>query len=183
MLRWDRDVEGWIVEHRVGLLDPLAKGLSYAGVYGAIWLALAIVLSLVRRRADVFAWTLTAAFVAWITVQGLKAAVARGRPDIDLLVARPHTSSFPSGHAATSFACATVLGAFLPRWRVPFYGLAALIAWSRLYVGVHFPLDVIAGVSWGLLVGFVVLAARARARALPPLAAGRRRSRPQPPAG
>ncbi len=177
MLSWDRHLEGWVVAHRVGVLDPLAEGLTYVGTHGAVWLAIALALALARRRADVFVWTLSAVVVASLTTDGLKAATSRSRPDVDTLVSRPHTSSFPSGHAATSFACATVLGAFAPRLRVPLYALAALIAWSRAYVGVHYPLDVVAGAVWGVVVGLVLL------RALPRLAAARRRSRPAPPPG
>ena len=70
-----------------------------------------------------------------------------------------------------------VLTAFEPRLRVPLYALATLIALSRTYVGVHYPLDVLAGAAWGLLVGWALV------RALRRLAAGRRRSRPAPPEG
>jgi undecaprenyl-diphosphatase len=177
MLSWDSRLEGWIVAHRVGVLDPIAEGLSYAGVWSAVWLGLAVAVAVLRRRADVFLVTLAAALVASLTTDALKAATSRQRPDVDTLVSRPHSSSFPSGHAATSFACATVLSAFEPRLRVPLYALAALIALSRTYVGVHFPLDVVAGAAWGLLVGLLAV------RALPRLGAGRRRSRPAQPAG
>ena len=177
MLSWDRRVEGWVVAHRVGLLDPIAQGLSYVGTFGAVWLVIALVLVLARRRADVVVWTFVAVLLASLTADGLKAATSRSRPDVDTLVARPHTSSFPSGHAATSFACATVLGALVPRLRVPLCALAALIAASRVYVGVHFPLDVVAGAVWGLVVGLLVLRARPR------LAAALRRSRPARPPG
>lgn len=181
MLSWDRRAEGWVVVHRVGLLDPFAQGLSYIGKYGAVWLVLAIALAIVRRRAEVFVWTLIATAVASLTTDALKAATSRSRPDVDTLVAQPHTSSFPSGHAATSFACATVLGAFVPGLRVPLYALAALIAASRVYVGVHFPLDVVVGAAWGVVVGLVVLRIRFRAR--PRLGSALRRSRRAQPPG
>ena len=115
--------------------------------------------------------------VALFTTDAIKALSSRDRPDVDTLVGRPHSSSFPSAHAATSFACATVLAAFEPRLRVPLYVLATLIALSRTYVGVHFPLDVIAGAALGAArrLGCV--------RALRRLEAGRRRSRPAQPAG
>jgi undecaprenyl-diphosphatase len=177
MLGWDSRLESWIAGHRVGFLDPVAQGLSYAGVWAAVWLALALVLALMHRRAAVFLWTAAAALAASLTTDAIKAATDRSRPDVDMLVSRPHSASFPSGHAATSFACATVLAAFEPRLRVPLYALAALIALSRTYVGVHFPLDVLAGAAWGLLVGYAVV------RALRRLAAGRRRSSPTPRAG
>jgi undecaprenyl-diphosphatase len=174
---WDRQLEGWIVDHRVGVLDPIAQGLTYAGSFGAVWLAIAVALALAWRRPEVFVWTLAAYLATELTTDALKAATSRPRPDVDTLVSRPHSSSFPSGHAATSFACATVLASFVPSWRVPLYVLAALIAWSRTYVGVHYPLDVLAGAAWGVLVGWLVL------RALRRLAAARRRSRRSPPAG
>lgn len=75
------------------------------------------------------------------------------------------THSFPSGHTATSIACATVLGTFAPRLRVPFFVLAVLIAFSRLYNGDHYPLDVLGGALLGLLVATAVLRARQFRRA------------------
>jgi undecaprenyl-diphosphatase len=177
MLSWDRRLEDWIVEHRVDVLDPVAQGLSYAGVQAAVWLVVALVLALVARRADVLLWTLVAALTASLTTDAIKAATSRDRPDVDTLVTRSESLSFPSGHASSSFACATVLSSFEPRLRVPLYALAALIALSRTYVGVHYPLDVLAGAAWGVLVGLGVLTALRR------LAGARRRSRRAPPAG
>ncbi len=89
----------------------------------------------------------------------------RHRPDVTRLLALPHSHSFPSGHATTSFACATVLGALEPRLRVPALLLAAAIAFSRLYVGVHYPTDVAAGAVLGTATGLLTIAA-ARRRSL-----------------
>ena len=137
-------------------------------MWAAVWLAIALVVAIVRRRAEVFLATLAAGLAASLTTDLIKAATSRDRPDVDTLVSRPHTSSFPSGHAATSFACATVLAAFEPRLRVPLYVLATLIALSRTYVGVHFPLDVLAGAAWGLLVGLGLRQSSSTARSRPP---------------
>jgi undecaprenyl-diphosphatase len=135
------------------------EAATYAGTYGGVWLALALALALVSGRRFVLLWTLAAVGAGEISSDALKAAIPRARPQLDALVARPHTHSFPSGHAAISFACATVLGAAAPRLRVPLYLLAALIAWSRAYVGVHYPLDVLAGAGLGTALGFALLAA------------------------
>jgi undecaprenyl-diphosphatase len=113
-----------------------------------------------------------------VSAYGLKQAVGRVRPSSVFaepkpLVAAPRDGSFPSGHAATSFACATVLAFALPRYRLAFLVLAAAIAWSRVYVGVHYPLDVLGGAILGVLV----------ATALRMLVASRRRSRPATPPG
>jgi len=86
-----------------------------------------------------------------------KLLVHRHRPFVHQLGPATTTHSFPSGHTATSFACAAVLASLAPRLRVPCFVLAVLIAFSRLYNGDHFPLDVLAGAVLGLLVGAVVL--------------------------
>ena len=89
-------------------------------------------------------------------------------PEPEPLVGLPATHSFPSGHATVSFACATVLALAVPSLRVPLYALAALIAFSRVYVGVHFPFDVLAGAVLGVAIAI----------ALRKLAAALRRSGP-----
>ena len=108
----------------------------------------------------------------------LKYAVQRDRPptvvlDPEPLMDVPTTSSFPSGHTSTSFACAYVISRLAPRLTVFVYLLAALIGLSRIYVGVHYPLDVLAGAVVGLVV----------AKALLTLLAALRRSPQAPPAG
>ena len=157
---WDRHFEGWVVAHRVGLLNPVFEGLTYAGTYGALWLALGLLLALLTRRGTLFVSTVAAFAVAELATDALKAAIPRSRPRVDTLVSPPHTHSFPSGHAAISFACATGLGAVAPRLRIPLYMLAAAVAWSRAYVGVHYPADVFAGALLGTALGYGVLKAR-----------------------
>ena len=108
---------------------------------------------------------------------GLKEAVGRPRP----YVAHPDPppllhagdGSFPSGHAATSFAGAALVSRYLPGGRPVLFGVAVAVAFSRLYVGVHYPSDVVAGAALGLLV----------ATALPLLAAALPRSRRPPTRG
>ena len=102
---------------------------------------------------------------------GLKHLTGRDRPYVanpepEPLMTTQLDLSFPSGHAATSFAGATLLALLVPRLALPLLGLAAAIAWSRVYVGVHYPLDIAAG---ALLGAGVALAATAllRLRATP----------------
>jgi membrane-associated phospholipid phosphatase len=177
VLGWDRHLEAWQEAHRAGVLDPIFKGLTYAGTYGAVWLVLAAVFAIGLRRPQIFVWTLVADGVGELAADTLKAAIPRARPHVHALVARPHSHSFPSGHATTSFACATVLAFAVPRRRLPLLLLAAAIAWSRVYVGVHYPLDVLAGALLGAAIGMATI------RVLPRLATIRRRSRPAPRAG
>ena len=108
--------------------------------------------------------------IADLLARALKSVVDVERPafryaEPKALVHVPRDHSFPSGHAATSFACATVLAWAFPRLAVPLYLLAAAIAFSRVYVGVHYPLDVLAGAALGLLVATALLRlVRARPR-------------------
>lgn len=89
-----------------------------------------------------------------------KVAVASTRPDgPDALIQIPRSHSFPSGHAATAFAGATVLSFCAPRLAPAFYVLAAAIAYSRIYVGVHFPLDVLGGIVIGVATALLLRAA------------------------
>jgi membrane-associated phospholipid phosphatase len=172
VLGWDRHLERWQAAHRAGVLNPLVEGLTYAGTYGAVWLVLAAVLAVWLRRPVVFGGTVLAVVLGFGVSEALQAAVPRARPVGQALVHRPHSHSFPSGHATIAFAAATVLAGLVPRGRVAFYVLAAAIAWSRVYVGVHYPLDVLAGAVLGTALGYLAL------RALPRLAAVRPRSRP-----
>ena len=104
-----------------------------------------------------------AADVAADLLAGLgKTLVARDRPAVHRLGPAESSHSFPSGHAATSFACALVLAGAAPRLRAPLYLLAAAIAFSRLYDGDHYPLDVLAGALLGTLTALLLLAAARR---------------------
>ncbi len=93
----------------------------------------------------------------------VKAAVGEKRPtEPNALVTIPHSHSFPSGHSATAFAGATVLSGLAPRAAPAFYLLAVAIAYSRLYVGVHFPLDVVGGAAIGVATALLLLAGARR---------------------
>jgi undecaprenyl-diphosphatase len=122
-----------------------------------VWLVLALLAALSARRWQVFAWVALADGVAQLSAVLLQVVIGRDRPHAIPLIPEPHSHSFPSGHAASSFACAFVLSALAPRFRRPLYALAVLMALSRLYVGVHYPLDVVAGSVWGLLLGAATL--------------------------
>jgi undecaprenyl-diphosphatase len=128
-----------------------------------VWLGLGLVLALVRRSFLPFVLTLLAVAAADGLAGLLKAAVGEARPaEPGALVSIPHSNSFPSGHTATSFAAATILSAFVPRAAPAFYLLALAIGWSRIYVGVHWPLDVVGGGLIGLVTALLLLAVARR---------------------
>jgi len=119
------------------------------------------VLCAAYRRWGVFALTVIAVALADWSAMGLKALVDRPRPPLryaepKTLVPVPHDASFPSGHAATSFAAATMLAFAFPRLAPFLYVLAAAVAFSRVYVGVHYPLDIIGGALLGVLIAVVL---------------------------
>ena len=132
---------------------------------------------MIASRRRVVAFTVFAIVVADLLALAVKAIVNRPRPHLDPLVHVPTDWSFPSGHAATSFAGATMLSLFFPRLAPVLYALAVAIAFSRVYVGVHYPLDVIAGAALGTAVGYGVF------RALPTLVRFPRPRRAAPPPG
>ena len=136
------------------------------------------VLAVWWRRPWLFFQVVLADFAAQLISYGLRQAIGRERPAVVYaapkpLVHVPHDGSFPSGHGTASFACATMLAFAAPRAAPAFFLLAAAIAWSRVYVGVHYPLDVLGGAVLGVLVAI----------ALRWLLAGLRRSRREMPAG
>ena len=97
----------------------------------------------------------------------LKYLIVRPRPchvlpDVHLLVGCGSGYSFPSSHAVNTFAAALVLAYFLPRWTWAFFSFAIIVAFSRVYVGVHYPSDVLGGSIVGFLCGaLIILAFRA----------------------
>jgi undecaprenyl-diphosphatase len=106
---------------------------------------------------------LAAVAVGDLLAYGIKEATGRPRPFRRYPEPRPlghvpHDPSFPSGHATMAFASATVLSYFKPRWAPAFFLLAVAIGYSRVYVGVHYPLDVLGGALLGLLIGAGVIA-------------------------
>jgi undecaprenyl-diphosphatase len=114
------------------------------------------------RRPSIFVTVLVADVAADVLAELGKVIVHRHRPFEHQLGPASSTHSFPSGHTATSFACATVLSSVAPRWRVPFFVLAALIGFSRVYNGMHYPTDVLAGAVLGVLTALLLLAASRR---------------------
>lgn len=176
-------------------LDHLVFFAIYGGARGAwAWLMVAATVLgegwTVAVLIPLLAWGRTRRFAGWLTlavlvqstlVWGLKRVVGRTRPWIALELPtpfmRPSDFSFPSGHAAGCFCVAAFLAMALPvawpdaRHRVRAVvmvagGLAVLIAVSRVYLGAHFPSDVLAGAILGALVGALAggLYARGRSR-------------------
>ena len=175
----DRELRDWVVDNRVGVLDPIFVALSYLGSFGFVWLAIALAISgFAWNRPWLWTRVAVAILIAESTSAALKRWIERDRPAVadpepETLVGLPATYSFPSGHATVSFACATVLALAVPRLTWPLFALAALISFSRVYVGVHYPFDVLAGAALGVGVAIALRTlATALRRSAPPMREG-----------
>jgi membrane-associated phospholipid phosphatase len=103
--------------------------------------------------------TMSFAVASWLNAV-IKALVDRGRPPhAEAVVGVPGSPSFPSGHAMSAFAVATAIALLAPRLRWPVLALASVIAFSRVYLGVHFWLDVLTGAALGMTIGAVIAVA------------------------
>ena len=149
----DIDILLWIQEHlRIDALTPFWKVITFLGNGGWFWLVAAAVLLIPKktRRVGITA-LLSIATGFLITNVLLKNMVARPRPfdayvEMIPLITRPTDFSFPSGHTCASFACALIFFRMLPKkYGVPAVILAGMVAFSRLYLGVHYPGDVLGG--------------------------------------
>ena len=129
--------------------------------YGLIWIILAGILLFMPKYRKIGVAVLAGLVLEVICCNlVLKPLVARIRPcdvntAVQLLIARPDDFSFPSGHTGASFAAVTALYASRSRLWIPSLILAVLIAFSRLYLYVHYPSDVLAGVVIGIMAGWI----------------------------
>lgn len=164
LIRLDGNCLLWIQEDlRLDIWDPFWKCITFLGDKGWFWLTLSLLLIAFpkTRKTGIMALA-SMALCALVTNVCLKNLVARPRPytqipGLTALIPAPSDYSFPSGHTTASFACAGVYLQTLPRK----YGAAALIlatsiAFSRLYVGVHYPTDVFAGLLIGLAGSWII---------------------------
>ena len=151
----------WLQQFRNPVLDALAVFFNYAGEHGEIWIAFTLLLLLCRRTRKAGA-AMAIALVSYLIAGDciLKPLFARPRPcDVNtaatILVKRPHGHSFPSGHTASAFAAAFALWLQNRKLGTPALVLAAFIAFTRLYLYVHFPTDVLGGLVLGLALGAI----------------------------
>jgi undecaprenyl-diphosphatase len=155
----DRRAVEWLSSLHWPVVTPVMKGLTYAGAGGTIWIVIALVVAFRQRRPLVLVAAVATIIVASRIDAILKDAIGRARPfvgdpSVHPSIALPHDPSMPSGHAMNAFAGAVLLGAAVPWARWALLALACAIALSRVYLGVHFPSDVLVGAALGACIGW-----------------------------
>ena len=162
MLSFEFAILDWIQANlRNPIMDLLMPAITTLGNSGLIWIILAGILILMPKYRKVGVAVMAGLVLEVVCCNlVLKPLVARIRPcdvntAVQLLIARPGDFSFPSGHAGASFAAASALYFSRNRLWVPSLMLAVLIAFSRLYLYVHYPTDILAGALLGVMTGWV----------------------------
>lgn len=152
VLHWARGKPAWAV--------PIFYEFTlFGGGWALLWL---LPLLIQRRTRAVSLWLVAAVWLTSSTVSLIKEIVGRIRPCDALgwcsavVVASPGGHSFPSGHAAGSFAFAGFVAVRVPRWTLAAGIYAAIVAWSRCALGVHYPSDVLTGAVLGTMIGVLV---------------------------
>ncbi len=136
-------------------MDAIMKFITFFGDGGWFWIVLALVLTLIPKTRKIgITVCISLLFSLVFCNLTIKPLVARTRPydvlkTIEIIIEAPRDYSFPSGHTSISFAGAVAVFAYNKKWGSMALIFAALIAFSRLYLYVHFPTDVLAGALLG----------------------------------
>lgn len=156
--------------------NTLMTIITKLGDNGYVWIAVAAILLIIKKTRWIGVCIGLALIIDLVCVDFLlKPLIARARPftlrEVELLISAPSGFSFPSGHTASSFAAATAIAAFSHKKKAAAaaaYALACLIAFSRMYLFVHYPTDILGGAILGVMFGLAaVLAVRALRKRLP----------------
>lgn len=145
------------------VLDKLMVFITSLGNLGLIWIAISLILISIKKYRTIGLISIGALIISSILGEGiLKHLIQRPRPNgeingITMLISKPITYSFPSGHTSSSFAAALVLSRYFKKFSWIFWGLAVAIAFSRLYLYVHFPSDILGGAILGLISGGIAI--------------------------
>lgn len=146
------------------ITDIFFKYITYLGEDGFIWIVIALVLLFFKKTRKIGIMLVCSLILGFLTGNLiLKNLIARDRPFVQnpemlsqLLIHPPSEYSFPSGHTLSSFESATVIFLNNKKWGIAALILAAIIGFSRNYLYVHFPSDVLAGAFLGVLIGIFV---------------------------
>ena len=161
--RYDRALYRSVAQMRLPLLDEPLKVVSDFANFSKPWFLVSGLLAVVgggRGRRAALTGLAAIGATSLVVNQPMKIAGERHRPDRDGVgvpqnrwVRMPSSTSFPSGHAGSAAAFAVAVGDVLPALRVPLRASASVVAFSRVYTGVHYPGDVLVGAAVGTVIG------------------------------
>lgn len=154
----------WIQQNlKCETLDRIMSAITHFGDKGILWLITAIIMLFLKkyRKCGI---TMLLALLSGIIIGNhlLKNLIERSRPcwintSVDILINVPKDYSFPSGHTLSGFIAVTILMYYDKRIGLPALLIATLIAFSRLYLYVHFPTDILAGIILGIVLGYTAI--------------------------
>ena len=158
--QWDLSILDALQGCRIPFLDKVLSAVTHLGDHGIFWILFALALLCIPRTRRLGVCVALALILDLLLCNVLiKPLVARPRPyalrEFALLIDAPKDFSFPSGHAAAASAATVALALKRSRLTVPVLILALIIAFSRLYLYVHYPTDVFAGILLGSLCGLM----------------------------
>ena len=159
MNQFEASIILWIQENLRGPMDAVVQCITYLGDDGILWIAMGIVLLFWKKTRPIGITVLISLLFDYLIINvALKALIARPRPFVVNELITPLVTnvspyrSFPSGHSGGSFSAMFALYKWVPKKiGIPALILATMVALSRLYVGVHYPTDIIAG----CIIGFI----------------------------
>ena len=161
LLKFDFFILDFIQQHLAcPFMDTVMVWVTKSADLGLIWIIPAVICLFFKKTRKIGITVLISLAIALIVSSGiLKPIFSRLRPfehmDFTLLIAPPHGSSFPSSHTVTSFAAATAIFLQSKRFGIPAIILAAIIAFSRMYLYVHFLSDILVGAVLGIAIGLL----------------------------
>ncbi len=160
---FEMDILLWLQNHRTQWLTIVMRIFTSAGDFGAVWILAGAALTVSKRyRRQGFVMLLTLGVCFLLSEGFLKNIICRPRPfrvqpELDIIIPPPvGMFSFPSGHSSAAFAGALSLSYTDRRFSVMAFSVAVLVAVSRIYFGVHYPTDIIAGAAVGLCCAYVI---------------------------
>ena len=159
----DRSVFDAVATWHSPLLDRTMPGLSVVATKSRLWMGIAALLAIfggAKGRRTAIEGMVAIGVNSFVVNVPFKSAVRRKRPTDEVpeerRLAKPESYSFPSGHTASAAAFSGIVARAYPKLWLPINGLAAMVGFSRVYTGVHYPGDVLGGWIVGKGVAFIV---------------------------